>query len=352
MSWDDELRTGLDEAAELLPIQQTDSLAAAKSQGRKGVRRRRVLAASGGVLTASALLVGALSLAQDPPSEFILVSEPEQSSSACDRAFPTAEGLDPTRFEEVDARTWTVDGHTLVFTDSHRLSRENAASGESAYRWITVGDTEREVVRTLFGATQTTELGFAGTHLPEGCEVVIRLDAGQPDGGRLVVEEFEARLVWPPSPEPEPIVFNDPSLVCGTVAPFQSGELNTEFGEPQTAVGADGQLTVRWADERSSVEVRHPAGPEATETLTVPPYRGDAACDTAELMTSGTVSPAEARTVLRLIDPGLVDAPGRAEIPTKTSSAFQVQAPPSGSSTTTAPTTTAPAPTTEAPRAD
>ena len=343
MSWDDELRTGLDDAAQLLPIDQTDALAAAKSLGRKSVRRRRVLAASGGVLTASALLVGALSLAQDPSSESVVAGEQESAPSACDGAFPTARGLDPTRFEEIDDRTWTVDGHTLVLADAHQLTRENAERGESTFVWITVGDTEREVVRSLYGDTSTTELGYAGIHLPQGCEVVVRLDAGRSDGGRLVAEEFEAKLVWPASAVPAPIVVDDAGLVCGRVGPVVSTELNAEFGEPEVTVGSNSQLIARWADASGSVEVRHPAGPEAVETVRVPAYRDDPACDTAELIATGVASIAETRSVLRPVDPALVDDNTRRETGTRTSSAFQVQAPATPSSTT------APVPTTEAP---
>ena len=343
MSWDDELRTGLDDAADLLPIDQTVALAAAKSQGRKSVRRRRVLAASGGVLTASALLVGALSLAQDSSSESVVAGEEEFAPSACDRAYPTAEGLDPTRFEETDVRTWSVDGHTLVMADAHRLNRQNAVAGRSRFVWITAGDTAREVVRTLYSGPGITELGFAGTHLPQGCEVVLRLDTGRSEGGRLVVEEFEAKLVWPASVEPEPIVVDDVSLVCGKVAPVVSAELSAEFGEPERTVGPDGQLTVRWADATSSVEVRHPAGPEAVETFRVPAYQGDAACDTSEIIATGVVSIAEARSVLRSTDPGLVDDSKRLGIELETSSAFDTNTATAEAPATTVPATTVPA---------
>jgi hypothetical protein len=336
MSWDDELRTGLDEAADLLPIDQTVALAAAKSQGRKSVRRRRVLAASGGVLTASALLVGALSLVQDSSSESVVAGEPD-TRSACDGAFPTASGLDHRRWEAIDDRTWTVDGHTLVIADAHRLNRQNAVEGRSRFVWITAGDTQREVARTLYSGPAITELGFAGTHLPQGCEVVLRLDASRSEGGRLVVEEFEAKLVWPASVEPQPIVVDDVSLVCGKVAPVVSAELGAKFGAPETTVGPDGQLIVRWADASGSVEVRHPAGPEAVETFRVPAYQDDAACDTAEIITTGVVSIAEARSVLRPTDPGLVDDNKRLGTQLETSSAFEVntEAPPTTESSAT-----------------
>jgi hypothetical protein len=341
MSFDDDLRTGLDDAAELLPIDQTVALAAAKSQGRKGVRKRRVLATSGGVLTASALLVGALSLAQDSSPDSVVADETEPLRSVCDGAYPTVDGLDSTRFEAVDETTWTVDGHTLVLTDAHQLDRENLIEGESRHVWFTVGAGEREVWRTLYAASSVAELGFAGMHLPAGCDVVVRLDAGIDQGGRLVLEEFEQRLVWPVSAEPEPVLVSDPDPICGVVAPFQSAELDTRFGAPETALGPDGQLTLRWADDLGTVEVRHPAGPDAVETVSVAVHRGEPSCDTAAVITSGDVSPREARDVLRPVDPDLVDVDTRLGTGVQTSSAVQVN-PDAASASTTVPTTTAP----------
>lgn len=347
MSFDDELRTGLDDAAELLPIDQTVALAAAKSQGRKGVRKRRVLAASGGVLTASALLVGALSLVQDSSPDTVVAGETETLRSACDGAFPTPEGLDDTRFEAIDDTTWTVDGHTLTLADAHQLDLDNLIEGESRYEWITVGAGEREVWRTLYAAPSVTELGFAGMHLPAGCDIVIRLDAGMDQGGRLVLEEFEQQLVWPDSPEPEPVLVSDPAPICGEVAPFQSAELDTRFGAPETALGPDGQLTLRWADDLGTVEVRHPADPAATDTLPVAIHRGGPECDRASLVATGDVSSQEARDVLRPVDPDLVDINTRLGTGVQTSSKVLVN-PDAGSDPTTVPTTVAAPPESDA----
>ncbi len=354
MSFDDELRTGLDDAAELLPIDQTVALAAAKSQGRKGVRKRRVLAASGGVLTASALLVGALSLVQDSSPDTVVAGRTEINRSACDGAFPTPEDLDATRFEAVDDRTWSVDGHTLVITDSNQLDFDNFLMRESRFEWITVGSTEREVERNLFGARGLTELSFAGMHLPAGCDIVLRLDAGVDEGGRLVLEEVEQRLVWPASPEPEPLLISDPEPICGVVAPFQSAELDAIFGAPDVALGPEGQLTLRWADDVGTVEVTHPADPEVASTVSVPAHRGGSECDTASLVAAGDVSIREAKALLRAVDPDLIDVMTRLGIDTRTSSAVVVN--PDATSDTTAPPTTVAsttvAPTTVAESAD
>ncbi len=340
MPFDDELRTGLDDAAELLPIDQTVALAAAKSQGRKGVRKRRVLAASGSVLTASALLVGALSLVQDSSPDTVVAGRTETLRSACDGAFPSPEALDTTRFEVVDDRTWSVDGHTLVITDSRQVDFDNFMMRESRLEWITVGTTEREVERNLFGTTGLTELSFAGMHLPDGCNVVLRLDAGVDEGGRLVLEEVEQRLVWPASPEPEPLVVSDPEPICGVVAPFQSAELDTRFGAPDVALGPEGQLTLRWADDLGAVAVTHPADPEATATIPVRAHRGGPECDLASLTATGDVSTREATDVLRPVDPDLVDAARRSGVDTQTSSAVLVN-PDAASDTTAVPTTVA-----------
>ena len=344
MSFDDELRTGLDDAAELLPIDQTVALAAAKSQGRKGVRKRRVLAASGGVLTASALLVGALSLVQDSSPDTVVAGRTETLRSACDGAFPTPDDLDDTRFEAIDDSTWAVDGHTLTMTDSHQMDFDNMLARESGLVWIRVGTTEREVERNLFESAGLTELSFAGMHLPAGCDVVLRLDAGIDQGGRPALEEFEQALVWPDSPEPEPVLVSDPEPICGVVAPFQSAELDTRFGAPETALGPDGQLTLRWADDLGTVEVTHPADPEATATLPVPVHRGGPACDTAGLAATGDVSVREAADVLRPVNPDLVDDAKRRGIDTQTSSKVLVN-PDAGADPTTVPTTVAPPPT-------
>ncbi len=340
MSFDDELRTGLDDAAELLPIDQTVALAAAKSQGRKGVRKRRVLAASGSVVTASALLVGALSLVQDSSPDTVVADRTDNLRSACDGAFPAPDDLDATRFEAVDERTWKVDGHTLVITDSHQLDFDNIVMRESRLEWITVGTTEREVERNLFGVTDLTELSFAGMHLPVGCDIVLRLDAGVDEGGRPVLEEVEQRLVWPDSPEPEPLVVSDPEPICGVVAPFQSAELDTRFGAPDVALGPEGQLTLRWADDLGAVAVTHPADPEVGTTATVPAHRGGPECDTASLTATGDVSTREAADVLRPVDPDLVDVSRRLGVDTETSSAVLVN-PDATSATTAVPTTVA-----------
>jgi hypothetical protein len=177
-------------------------------------------------------------------------------------------------------------------------------------------------------------------HLPAGCDVVLRLDAGIDQGGRLVLEEFEQKLVWPASPEPEPVLVSDPDPICGVVAPFQSAELDTRFGAPEAALGPDGQLTLRWADDLGTVEVTHPADPEAAATLPVPVHRGGPACDTAGLAATGDVSVREAADVLRPVNPDLIDDAKRRGIDTQTSSKVLVN-PDADPDPTTVPTTVA-----------
>ncbi len=323
MSWDDDLRKGLGDAADLLPLNETAALDAAKVRGRKGVRKRRVLVAGGSVFTASALLVGALSLAQDQPSATVVADETQVRTTACDGAYPTVAA--GSGVEVVDERTFALDGHTIEMTDRHVLNGAVSVRTEFRLIWYPFGDLEREVTRQFYIGRTDSEVGFAGNHLPRGCTVVARTDAGFSENGQEVLMAFEAQLVWPASAEPEPIIVTEPTPVCGVVAPFQSKELDIRYGPPEITTGADGRLSMSWADADSSVEVHHPAPPDAVAVLPVLSDQDtDPSCDLAELVTGGTVSVDEATSMLRPVDPDLVDSMVRQGINVATSSATEI----------------------------